>query len=298
MKIAVTGATGLIGSALVTALRGDGDDVVRLVRGPATASDERSWDPDHRTVAAGALEGVDAVVHLAGAGVADRRWTESRKALIRDSRVNGTIAISQAVAATGVPVLLSGSAIGWYGDTGDRVTDESGRLGNGFLAETCAQWEASTAPAEQAGVRVAHLRTGIVLDDGGGALPRQVNVARAGVLAPLGSGHQWVSWITLRDEVAAIRHLLTADVSGPVNLVAPSPVTNREFTKTLNRVLHRPTPPVPVPPFVLRAVLGGFADEGLLIGQRLAPGVLEGSGFRWSEPVLEPALRAVLGRPA
>ena len=293
MKIAVTGASGLIGTPLVRTLRESGHDVVRLVRSARGAADERLWDGASLDPAAVADR--DAVVHLAGAGVADHRWTDAYKATVLDSRVHGTTAVAQAMAqADGPRVLLSASAVGWYGDTGDRLTDETGPSGQGFLAEVCRQWEASTAAAEQAGVRVAHLRTGIVLSGAGGALKKQALVAKLGAGAPLGSGRQWSSWISLQDEVAAIAHLLTADVSGPVNLVGPAPVTNREFTRTLNRVVHRPTFPVPVPAAVLRAVLGPFADEGVLIGQRLAPAVLERSGFSFAHPDLETALRASL----
>ena len=295
MRIAVTGASGLIGSALVPALRGDGHEVVRFVRGDARAADERPWDPARSHLDTEHLADVDAVVHLAGAGVADHRWTDRHKADVLRSRVDGTTAVANAVAAAKTPtVLLSASAVGWYGDTGDRLTDETGPSGSGFLADVVRQWEASTAPAEAAGVRTAHLRTGIVLAGAGGALPLQARVARLGLGAPLGSGRQWVSWISLADEVAAIRHLLTADVAGPVNLVGPAPVTNREFTRPLNRVVHRPTFPVPVPGFALKAVLGQFAEEGVLIGQRLQPAVLQASGFSYQHPDLESALRAAL----
>jgi uncharacterized protein len=303
MKIAVTGASGFLGSALVPRLRADGHDVVRFVRGPAGAGDELSWDPGSRHLDPGALQDVDAVVHLAGAGVADKRWTAARKAVVLGSRVDGTTAVAHAVAASDrTRVLLSASAVGWYGDTGDRLTDETGPSGEGFLAGTCRQWEAATAPATDAGARVALLRTGIVLAGRGGALAPQLPIFRAGLGAPLGSGKeygkQYVPWISLPDAVSAVVHLLTADVSGPVNLVAPAPVTNREFTRTLGRVLGRPTLPVPVPGIALRAALGRFADEGVLIGQRLAPAVLDRSGFRFAHEDLETALRAVLGRPA
>ena len=295
MKIAVTGASGLIGTPLVAALRGDGHDVVRLVRGTATGPDERPWDPATRSLSPDAVADRDAVVHLAGAGVADKRWTEAYKKTVLDSRVDGTTAVARAMADAGGPrVLLSASAIGFYGDTGDRVTDETGPTGQGFLAEVVRQWEAATAPAEAAGVRVAHLRTGIVLSGAGGALKKQVLAAKAFAGAPLGTGRQWSSWISLHDEVAAVRHLLTSDVAGPVNLVGPHPVTNREFTRTLNSVVHRPTVPVPVPAPVLRLVLGPFADEGVLIGQRLVPAVLARDGFRFAHPDLETALRASL----
>jgi len=295
MRIAVTGASGLIGAPLVTALRADGHEVLRLVRGPAGGADEKSWDPARRQLDPAVLDGCDAVVHLAGAGVADHRWTRAYRAQILDSRVDGTTAVAEAMAAAqGPEVLLSASAVGWYGDTGDRLTDETGPTGEGFLAQVCREWEAATAPAERAGVRVAHLRTGIVLSGAGGALKKQALIARAFLGAPLGSGRQWMSWISLADELAAIRHLLHADVEGPVNLVGPAPVTNREFTRVLNHVVHRPTVPVPVPAPVLRVALGAFADEGVLIGQRLAPAVLERSGFTFAHRDAEQALRASL----
>jgi uncharacterized protein (TIGR01777 family) len=295
VKIAVTGASGLIGSALLPALRADGHDVVRFVRGEADAPDARSWDPSARRLDPEQLADVDAVVHLAGAGVGDKRWTDDRKRLVLQSRVDGTNTVAEAVAASGHPeLLLSASAIGWYGDTGARLTDETAPSGDGFLAEVCRAWEAGTAAAEQAGVRTAHLRSGIVLSGRGGALARQAQVARLGLGAPLGSGRQWVSWISLPDEVAAIRHLLTADVEGPVNLVGPAPVTNAEFTRALNRAVHRPTFPVAVPGFVLRAALGQFADEGVLIGQRVVPAVLERGGFSFAHGDVDTALRAVL----
>ncbi|HVE74966.1 MAG TPA: TIGR01777 family oxidoreductase, partial [Mycobacteriales bacterium] len=212
-----------------------------------------------------------------------------------DSRVAGTLAVARAVAAAGTPVLLSASAIGLYGDTGDRLTDETGPVGKGFLASLCRDWEAATAPAADAGTRVVHLRTGIVLAGHGGALQVQVRLAKVGLLAPLGAGDQWVSWISLPDEAAAIRHLLTAEVRGPVNLVSPAPVTNRDFTKALNALLHRPTPPVGVPRLALRAALGEFADDALK-GQRLVPAVLQGSGFGFMHPELTPALQSALRR--
>jgi len=295
MKIAVTGASGLIGTPLVTALRSIGHEVVRFVRGTAAAADERTWDPSSRHLDPSAVADLDAVVHLAGAGVADHRWTTQWKQTVLDSRVDGTTAMAGAVAAAGGPqVMLSASAIGWYGDTGDTVTDEDGPSGEGFLADVCRRWEAATAPAEQAGVRVAHLRTGIVLAGGGGALKQQLPIFKAGLGAPLGSGRQWLSWISLQDEVAAIVHSLTAEVHGPVNLVGPAPVTNREFTKVLGSVLHRPTLPVPVPGLVLTAALGGFAKEGVLVGQRLVPAVLERTGFGFAHRDLAAALHANL----
>ncbi len=293
MKIGITGASGFIGTPLVASLRGQGHEVVRFVRGRADAADERGWDPARRQLDPQAVADLDAVIHLAGAGVADKRWTPARKKLILDSRVDGTTAVATALAeAHGPKVLLSASGINWYGDTGDRVTDESGPSGQGFLAEVCRQWEASTAPAEAAGIRVAHLRTGIVLSSSGGALGKQLPIFKLGAGARLGSGRQWNSWISLRDQIAAITHLLTADVAGPVNLVGPAPVTNRAFTKALGKALHRPTLPVPVPGFALKAALGEFADEAVLIGQRLLPQVLQRSDFSFADGDLAGALRS------
>jgi len=299
MKIGVTGASGLIGTPLVRSLREHGHDVVRFVRGVPAAADERGWDPGAHRLDPADLADLDAVVHLAGAGVADQRWTDARKAVVVGSRLDGTTTVARAMAAAlaagqGPRVLLSSSAIGYYGDTGDRLTDETGPSGDGFLAEVCRQWEASTAAAEQAGVRVAHLRTGIVLSGEGGIVAELLRVFRLGLGAPLGSGRQWTSWISLQDEVAAIRHLLTADVEGPVNLVGPAPVTNREFTKALGRAVHRPTLPVHVPGVALRLAVGPFADEGILIGQRLAPTVLQRSGFAFTHADVDAALQASL----
>lgn len=295
MKIAVTGASGFLGRPLVQRLRDGGHDVVRFVRGPASGPDERGWNPSARELDPAALADVDAVVHLAGAGVADQRWSQRRKAVVLGSRVDGTTAVATAVAASDrTQVLLSASAVGYYGDTGDRLTDETGPSGDGFLARVCREWEAATAPAELAGKRVVHLRTGIVLGPGGGALAPQLPVFKAFLGAPLGSGQQWVPWISLHDEIEAIAHCLGTPVSGPVNLVGPEPVTNRQFTKALGRAVHRPTLPVGVPGFVLRALLGPFAREGLLIGQRLRPAVLERTGFRFTHPDVDSALAAAV----
>lgn len=299
MRIGITGASGLIGSALLPDLRAHGHDVVRFVRGAAHGPEERPWDPAARQLDPEHVVDLDAVVHLAGAGVADKRWTDERKRVVLDSRVDGTTAVATALAQAaaagqGPRILLSGSAIGWYGDTGDRLTDETGPSGEGYLARVVREWEAATAPAEAAGLRVAHLRTGIVLSGQGGALVPQLRVFRLGLGAPLGSGRQWVSWISLRDEVAAIRHLLGVDVEGPVNLVGPQPVTNRAFTRALGRAVHRPTLPVPVPGVVLRVLLGEFADEGVLVGQRLQPAVLQRNGFTFADAEVDAALEAAL----
>lgn len=291
MKVGITGASGLVGTALTPALVAAGHQVVRFVRRPSANVDDRLWDG--ASMSPDAVADLDAVVHLAGAGVADKRWTKAYKQQVLQSRVLGTGAVARAVAGAGTPVLLSASAIGFYGDTGDTLTDETGRRGTGFLADVCAQWEAATTPAESAS-RVVHLRTGVVLTDTGGALRKQLPIFRAGLGAPLGSGRQWLSWISLYDEIAAVLHLLTADVSGPVNLVGPAPVTNREFTKELGRAVHRRTLPVRVPGPALSLALGPFAKEGVLIGQRLAPAVLERSGFVFTHPDVGSALKAGL----
>ncbi|GAA2425572.1 TIGR01777 family oxidoreductase [Actinomadura vinacea] len=297
MKVVVSGAGGLIGTALVRALRDDGHEVVRLVRRAATGPDEARWDPAGGTVDAEALRGAGAVVHLAGAGVGDRPWTRARKRLIRDSRIGGTRTLAEAIAGAGdgPRVFVSGSAIGYYGDTGGRAVDESAPMGEGFLAELVRDWEAAARPAAEAGARVVHSRTGIVLAAHGGILGRVLPLFRMGLGGRLGDGRQWVSWITLDDAVAALRHLIDReDLAGPVNVVAPESVTNAAYTRAIGRALHRPAV-VPVPAVALRAALLGFADEGPLISQRIVPRRLEESGFRHAHPDLEGALAAVLG---
>jgi uncharacterized protein (TIGR01777 family) len=298
MDIAVTGSTGLIGRRLTAELTDAGHRVLRLVRpGAAPGPDTASWDPAAGTIDAGALEGIDAVVHLAGEGIAEKRWTDDQKRRILTSRTDSTRLLAETLAGLSHPpaTLLSGSAIGFYGDTGDRPTDESGPAGSDFLARVCVQWEAAAEPAVEAGIRVAFLRTGIVLDAHGGALARQLPFFRLGLGGRAGSGRQYMSWISLDDEVEAIRFLLDADVAGPVNLTAPNPVTNAEFTTTLGRVLRRPTTVLPM--FGPRLLFGReLADSLLLTSQRVVPAVLEGAGYRFRHAELEPALRAVLGR--
>jgi uncharacterized protein (TIGR01777 family) len=298
VKIAVTGSSGMIGSALVTELRDDGHTVLRLVRRPPSGADEIRWDPAARALDPAALAGVDAVVNLAGVGIGDRRWTAGRKRAVLASRLDATGTVSAAVAAAGPGprALLSASAIGWYGDTGDTVVDESSPAGDDFLAEVCRRGEAATRPAEQAGVRVVHLRSGLVCGKGGGLLGRLLPLARLGLASPLGSGRQWWSWISLADEIGAIRHVLAdAGVAGPVNLTGPNPVTNRDFTAILGRVLHRPVVLPPVPRAALRLALGEFADVGIVAGQRVLPHVLEETGYRFRHETAEQALRWATG---
>lgn len=296
MKVAITGSSGLIGSALVPALRGAGHSVVRVVRRPPGA-DEVRWDPGRRELDPAALADVDAVVHLAGVNIGSRRWTDQRKREVLDSRVDGTETVSEALAkAEARPrALLSASAIGWYGDTGDRAVDETAGPGTGFIADVCRRWEVSTAAAEQAGVRVAHLRSGLVCGKSG-LLGPLVPLVKLGLGGPLASGRQYWSWISLADEIGAIRHVLERDdVAGPVNLTGPEPLTNRDFTRVLGRVLRRPAV-LRVPGSALRIAVGGFADEGIIAGQRVLPHVLERTGYGFEHDTAEKALRWVTGR--
>jgi len=299
MRIAVTGATGLIGTALVDSLRKDGHTVIRLVRS-TPQGDDRLWDPTAAALDPTVLEGTDAVIHLAGAGIGDRRWTAAYKSVIRSSRVQSTSILASAMAAaaaTGGPrVLLSGSAIGIYGNRGDEVLDETSTAGNGFLADVCTAWEAATAPASEAGIRVAHLRTGIVLTPKGGALKKLLPLFRLGLGGRFGSGRQWQSWISLDDEVGAIKHLLEHDVHGAINLTAPNPVTNADFTKTLARVMRRPAL-FPVPSFGPGLVVGReLADNLLFHSQRVLPKTLENSRYEFRHQTLDAALTSLLSR--
>ncbi|MFG3493768.1 TIGR01777 family oxidoreductase [Streptomyces sp. NPDC047928] len=292
-RIAVSGATGLIGSALARSLRADGHDVVRLVRRPARGRHEVEWDPERQYVDVAGLAGCDAVVHLAGAGIGDRRWSEAHKKRIRDSRVLGTAAIAEAAASLDVPpkVLVCASGVSYYGDTGERAVDESAPAGDGFLASVCVEWEEATAAAEEAGVRVAHGRTGLVVSRDGGAWGRLFPLFRAGLGGRLGDGRQYWSFIALHDQVAALRHIIdTESLSGPVNLTAPEPVTNREVTAAMGRVLRRPTP-FPVPAAALRLALGDLASD-VLGSQRVLPRRLLESGFRFAFPSIDGAIRA------
>lgn len=300
MKIAIAGASGLIGRALAADLTGDGHQVIRLVRHLTQAPDQVRWDPlaANGGLDPAALSGTDAVVNLAGAPIASGRWTAARKAELRASRIQGTASLAAAMAAASQPppVLLCGSAIGWYGDTGDRLADESAPAGQGFLAGLVRDWEAAAQQARTAGIRVVSLRTGVVLARGGGMLPRLTPLFRLGMGARLGTGRQYLSWITLSDEVRAIRFLLEHDLDGPVNLTAPAPVTNAEFTTALGRALGRPAA-LRVPAPVLRAGLGEAAGE-LLASQRVAPARLLAAGFAFRHPDIDTALAAALGQAA
>ena len=295
MRVTITGSSGLIGSALVQSLREDGHDVVRLVRREPARADEARWSPADGYVEKDSLEGADAVVHLAGAGVGDRPWTKAYKRKIRESRVTGTRTLTEAIAAAHPRpgVLVCGSAIGYYGDTGGAEADEDSPMGRGFLAALVGDWEAAAGPAREAGVRVVHPRTGVVLARDGGILGRTLPLFRLGLGGTLGDGRQWTSWISIADQVAALRFLLDHPIGGPVNLTAPHPVTNAAYTRALGRALHRPAR-LAVPRFALRAALGGFADEGPLVSQRVLPRRLAGAGFRFAHERVDEALAAVL----
>ncbi|MCD2196529.1 TIGR01777 family oxidoreductase [Actinomycetospora endophytica] len=294
MRVVISGSSGLIGTALVPHLRSAGHEVVRLVRRTPQAPDERGWDPPSGRTDAGALDGADAVINLSGAGIGDKRWTGARKQELRDSRLVPTDVLARAVAAQGIPLMINGSAVGFYGDTGAVAVDESGPRGRGFLADLVRDWENATAPATEAGARVVTVRTGLVLSPAGGLLGIMRPIVKAGLGGRLGSGEQFWPWVSLDDEVGAITYALEHDsVVGPVNATGPSPVTCTEFTKTLASALHRPAPWV-VPGFAMRAVLGEFADEGVLVSQRVLPGVLEREGYTFQHASVTAALSAVL----
>lgn len=297
MKIAITGSTGLVGSALVPFLTTGGHHVTRIVRTSATEHDA-VWNPATGQIDARRLEGLDAVVHLAGENIAAGRWNAERKARIRDSRVQGTKLLSETLAKLQRPprVLLSASAIGFYGDQGDRELTEESPSGSGFLPEVCREWEAATDAAKRAGIRVAHLRFGVILTPAYGALAKMLTPFRLGLGGRIGGGRQWMSWIALDDTVGSIHHVLaTETLHGPVNAVAPQPVRNREFTQTLGKVLWRPTP-FPMPGFVARVAFGEMANELLLASTRVIPRVLLDSNYRFLHGDLESALRHLLGK--
>ena len=291
MKVAITGSTGLVGSALVSLLTFAGHEVLRMTR-PA------HWNPERGLVDLAALEAKDAVVHLAGERIASGRWTALKKAQIRDSRAKGTRLIAESMAKLAQPpnVLVSASAIGFYGDRGDELLNEESGSGQGFLPEVCRQWEAATDPATRNGIRVVHLRTGLVLSRKGGALDKMLLPFKLGIGGTIGSGSQYWSWISLDDMCAAILHCIQAgDLHGPVNIVSPSPVTNLEFTKALGRVLSRPTI-LPLPAFAARLALGEMADALLLASARVEPAKLRNSRFMFRDKEIESTLRNLLGR--
>jgi uncharacterized protein (TIGR01777 family) len=303
MEVAMTGASGLIGSALTRSLRDDGHTVRRLVRPGSSAADDPGptairWDPDAGTIDGDRLDGIDAVVHLAGVGIGDKRWSPARKRQIRESRTRGTDLLARTLAGLARPpaVLVSASAVGYYGDRGDEELTEASPPGDDFLADLVQAWEAAAQPAVHAGIRTVFLRSGVVLSGDGGMLPKLVRLFRFFVGGRLGSGRQWLSWVSIDDEVGAIRFLIERDdLSGPVNATTPGPITNGEFTKALGAALRRPTV-VPVPAFGPRLVLGReMADEMLFVSQRVLPGVLADAGYAFVYPDVAGALRGVLG---
>lgn len=296
--VAIAGSSGLIGSALVAALRTADHRVLRIVRRAAAGRDEVTWDPDSGDFDPAVLDGVDAVVNLCGVGVGDKRWSGAFKQSLRDSRIDPTEVISAAVAEAGVPVLVNASAVGYYGDTRDRIVDESSPAGKGFLAQLCVDWEAATLPAQESGTRVVLARTGLVLSPGGGVLGRLRPLFGLGLGGRLGGGRQYMPWISLEDQVRALLFAINdGRLSGPVNFTGPAPVTNAEFTAALGRALGRPAP-WPVPGFALKTLIGEFAEEGLLGGQRAIPAALERAGFSFHHNTIGEALAYAIGSAA
>lgn len=296
MKILITGASGLIGQALTAELQRLGHQTIAAVRRTPLNSSEVQWDPRNGVMSPEAFNGVDAVVHLAGAGIGDKRWTDSYKKEILESRTKGTalLATTMAGLATKPQVFLSGSAIGIYGESDTATFEEKSAAGTGFLANVCVQWEEAAAPATQAGIRTVFLRTGIVLSPNGGALKKQLPLFKLGLGGKFGNGKQWQSWISITDEVNAIVHLLSSNISGAVNLTAPQPVTNAEFTKSLAKVVSRPAL-LPIPSFGPKALLGSeLADALLFTGQKVVPSALIADGFTFQHSTLESALRDLL----
>ena len=297
MKILVSGSHGLVGKALVRSLTDDGHEVVRLVRGQrAFGSPEVQWQPDQGRIDVEQLEGIHAVIHLAGESIASGRWTAEKKGAIRDSRVKGTALLSDALAKLSQPpsVFLSASAIGYYGDRDDELLNEKSAPGKDFLASVCSEWEAATRAAAEKGIRTVCTRFGIILDANGGALAKMLPPFRMGIGGRIGDGKQWMSWIALGDVVNGLKFLIEdGSVQGPVNFVAPNPVRNAEFTKTLGRVLSRPTI-FPVPAFGVRLAFGEMGDALLLSSQKVEPSVLQDKGFLFNWPTLEPALKHLL----
>ncbi|KZS59124.1 TIGR01777 family oxidoreductase [Mycobacterium ostraviense] len=294
--VAIAGSSGLIGSALAAALRGADHTVLRIVRRTPASSEELHWNPDSGEFDPDVLTGVDAVVNMCGVNIGRRRWSGAFKQNLRDSRITPTEVLAAAVADAGVGTLINASAVGYYGDTRNRVVDENDSAGRGFLAQLCVDWEAATLPAQYAGTRVVLARTGLVLAPAGGALRPMRPAFSVGLGARLGSGRQYMSWISLEDEVRALQFAISnTDLSGPVNMTGPAPVTNAEFTTALGRALNRPTP-LMLPGFAVRAALGEFADEVLLSGQRAIPAALEQTGFQFHHNTIGEALRYATAR--
>lgn len=289
-RIAVTGASGLIGTALIGHLKSEGHTVQKMVRRSVVSADEIQWDPRAGTVDLAALEGVDAVIHLAGANVGDKRWTKKYKAEILNSRLLGTTTISNAVNQVKPQVFISASAIGWYGETGNRAVTESDRPGDDFLAAVCKEWEGAADLAND--TRVVKIRTGLVLDPTGGALGKMLPLFKFGLGGKLGNGKQWWSWITLHDQIRAICYLLEKPIEGPVNLTAPNPATNQEFTAALARAMHRPAL-FPVPAIALKVALGGFSTE-ILGSKKVIPQKLIDAGFTFDYPHIATALAELI----
>ena len=295
MRVVIAGSSGLIGTALVSHLRETGHEVLRLVRRAPAAPDERGWDPPAGRIDPGTFDGVDAVINLNGVGIADRPWSGARRQLVRDSRIVPTEVLAAAVAEHGVPALLSGSAVGFYGDTGSRAVDESDPPGTGFLAEVSRDWEGATGRAVDAGARVVLLRTGVVLSPAGGLLGRLRPLYKGFLGGRLGSGRQYLPWVSLDDEVGAIRFAVESpSLTGPVNLTGPTPVTNSEFTAAMAAAVGRPTS-IPVPEFVIRTALGAMGEEMLLAGQRAIPAKLQAAGYQFRHQGIAEALSAAEG---
>jgi uncharacterized protein (TIGR01777 family) len=292
MRIVIAGSSGLIGTELVTSLRSDGHEVIKLVRRKPAASSEVYWNPAAGEIDSSALVGCDVIINLAGAGVGDRRWSNSYKELIRSSRVDTTSLLAETAADLKLKVFIAGSAIGWYGDTADRQVDETSPPGEGFLAEVVVAWETASKPARDAGVRVVNIRTGLVASKHGGAWAKLLPIFKFGAGGKLGSGKQYWSFISMRDEIAAIKFLIDSpNISGPVNLTAPQPATNAEVTKAMAKVFKRPAL-FPVPAFALKTILGEFSQE-VLGSSRVIPKVLLDNGFKFADPDIESAMRTL-----
>jgi uncharacterized protein (TIGR01777 family) len=293
MHIVTAGASGFLGQRLIKKLRTGGHRITQLVRSNPQGADQATWDPDHGVLDPSLLEGADGIVNLCGVGVGDKRWNGAYRDLIRTSRVNPSKLLATTGARTGVPVLVNASGVGYYGPRGDEFIDETGNAGTSFLAGVCVDWERATDAAEKGGVRVVHLRTGLVLGKEAGLLPQLTLITKLFAGGKLGSGKQYYPWISATDHIDAMVHLLTADVAGPVNMTGPAPVTNAEFTRELGHQLHRPTP-WKVPKFALQLVVGDFAEE-IVGGQRAIPEALTASGFVFTHTTLSEALHSELG---